>query len=179
MQLTTTQQQTVCENLGLVHKVMQDRLHGPFPQGIFTYDDLFQIGCIGLIKAVATDRGGVFSTYAYRLIWHEICDALVYASRRSDRELATDPQILCPADPEVHFPDDVPELTRILEQAELSAKGVVAKGIRAIRLQADGYTCREIGERMGANDKNVAAWIYKARKHLKRDPALLGLFSPS
>lgn len=40
------------------------------------YDDIFRIGCIGLCKAAATDKGGTFFTYAYRLIWNEICDAL-------------------------------------------------------------------------------------------------------
>ena len=42
---------------------------------IYSHDDLYQIGCIGLCKAAATDKGGCFSTYAYRLIWNEICDA--------------------------------------------------------------------------------------------------------
>ena len=45
------------------------------------YNDLFQIGCIGLIKAVATDKGGCLSTYAYRLIWNEIRDELVRNTR--------------------------------------------------------------------------------------------------
>ena len=49
--------------------------------------DLFQIGCIGLCKAAATDRGGNFSTYAYRLIWNEICSALVHATKRQETEL--------------------------------------------------------------------------------------------
>lgn len=49
--------------------------------GIYILDDLFQIGCIGLCKAVATDKGGTFSTYAYRLIWNEICDAIIYVTR--------------------------------------------------------------------------------------------------
>jgi len=37
----------------------------------------------------------------------------------------------------------------MLETAKTRATGVVAKGINAIRLMADGYTCREIGELMG------------------------------
>lgn len=35
-------------------------------QGVLIYDDVFQIGCIGLCKAAAIDKGGTFSTYAYR-----------------------------------------------------------------------------------------------------------------
>ena len=38
--------------------------------GIHTYDDLFQIGCVGLCKAADTYKAGKasFSTYAYMLI---------------------------------------------------------------------------------------------------------------
>lgn len=67
------------------------------------------------------------------------------------------------------------ELNNLLDMAEDQAEGVTAKGIRAIRLMADGYTCREIGEQMGANANNVTAWVSKARKYLKTNPALLEL----
>lgn len=55
----------------------------------------------------------------------------------------------------------------------LQISGIVAKGIRALRLMADGCTCREIGEQMGTNDKTVAVWMSKARKYLRSAPALL------
>ncbi|MBR3995250.1 MAG: sigma-70 family RNA polymerase sigma factor, partial [Clostridia bacterium] len=77
MKLTAAQQKLVEDNLGLVGKVIAQKVHGLHNIPYYTYDDLFQIGCIGLSKAAATDKGGVFSTYAYRLIWNEICDALV------------------------------------------------------------------------------------------------------
>lgn len=60
MKLDSAQQERVSENLKLVHKVIHDRVHNPNQVGIFTYDDLYQIGCIGLCKAAATDKGGVF-----------------------------------------------------------------------------------------------------------------------
>ena len=53
-----------------------------------------------------------------------------------------------------------------LDQAEATATGTVAKGIRAIRLLAQGYTNREIGERFGAPANHVTAWVAKARKYL-------------
>lgn len=89
MTLTVEQQRKAEENIGLVGKVLQDKVHGD-SFGIYTREDLFQIGCVGLCKAAATDKGGCFSTYAYRLIWNEICTALIYASRRSNTELAVD-----------------------------------------------------------------------------------------
>ena len=72
--LTELQQRKMEENLGLVGQVIRDRVHGADQIGIFSYDDLFQFGCIGLCKAVQTDRPGkdAFSTYAYRIIYNEI-----------------------------------------------------------------------------------------------------------
>ena len=86
MTLTERQQRIVEENMGLVGRVIKDKVHGLGQEGTFTYDDLFQIGCIGLCKAAATDKGGCFSTYAYRLIWNEICDTLVKTTRINQNE---------------------------------------------------------------------------------------------
>ena len=58
------------ENLGLVHSICK-RFAG---RGI-EYDDLFQAGCIGLIKATDAfeeERGLMFSTYAVPVIMGEV-----------------------------------------------------------------------------------------------------------
>ena len=63
-------EQFVCDNLGLVHACAK-RFVG---RGI-EYDDLFQAGCVGLVKAVDgfdPDRGLCFSTYAVPLILGEM-----------------------------------------------------------------------------------------------------------
>ena len=60
----------VCDNLGLVHTCAK-RFVG---RGI-EYDDLFQAGCVGLVKAVdgfEPERGLCFSTYAVPLILGEM-----------------------------------------------------------------------------------------------------------
>ena len=60
----------ICENMGLVHACAK-RFAG---KGI-EYDDLFQAGCVGLIKAADgfdQERGLQFSTYAVPLILGEI-----------------------------------------------------------------------------------------------------------
>ena len=51
--------------------------------------------------------------------------------------------------------------------AYFSASGVTAKGFQAIRLLAQGYTSREIGERFGVKANLVCAWVSKARKYLR------------
>lgn len=73
MKLNEAQQRIVSENMGLVGKVIKDKVHGVNQLASIPTMISFQIGCIGLCKAAATDRGGCFSTYAYRLIWNEIC----------------------------------------------------------------------------------------------------------
>lgn len=66
----TTREDFICQNFGLVHTCAK-RFAG---KGI-DYDDLYQAGCIGLVKAVDgfdASRGLCFSTYAVPLILGEI-----------------------------------------------------------------------------------------------------------
>lgn len=175
MKLTLEQQAVVSENMGLVGKVIKDKVHGIEQLGIYTYDDIFQIGCIGLCKAAYTDKGGCFSTYAYRLIWNEICTALLYASRRSKTECATDPELLITPSMDYGFSDEYGDVEASLDRAMAEASGVTSKGIQALRLTAQGYTSREIGAMMHASPNNVTAWISKARKYLKTRPEFAAL----
>ena len=57
MVLTPKQQRIVEENMGLVGKVIKAKVHGIGQQGVFTSEELLQLGCIGLCKAAATDKG--------------------------------------------------------------------------------------------------------------------------
>lgn len=164
MKLTKEQQNVVEQNMGLVGKVIKDKVHGSG----WSYDDLFQIGCIGLCKAAATDKGGCFSTYAYRLIWHEICDALITDTRRAAREqLSEEParlgtRLMSKTTPELKL-----DLQSAVRDARQSASPSVRKGIESLLLMEAGYTCREIGERMNVPANVVTAWVSKARKHLQ------------
>ena len=61
--------------MGLVGRVIQDCVHTLAKGYIYDYDDLFQIGCIGLCKAAQRDQPGhksAFSTHTYCLIRNEI-----------------------------------------------------------------------------------------------------------
>ena len=172
MKLTIEQQVRVEENLGLVYKVLGDKLKGQSSVGSYTREDLFQVGCIGLCKAVATDKGGTFSTYAYRLIWHEICDVLVKVNRERNAEVLDehDEYIADATSDEERTADIDMDVVRELKETERSAPPHVAKGIEAMLLMAKGYTCREIGRKISASDNLVSAYVSKARKYLKRQP---------
>lgn len=164
MKLTAEQQRKAEENMGLVGKVIADKVHGA-QFGGYTREDLFQIGCIGLCKAAATDKGGCFSTYAYRLIWNEICDALIQTTRRS-LEQPMELPVLEIQGAQEKFPSTL-ELEDLLERGEQVATGVMKNGIQALRLRVKGYSTREIGAQMGAPDNYVTAWEAKARKYLR------------
>ena len=175
MQLTAEQQRMVEANMGLVGKVIKDKVHSS--TGIFTYEDLFQIGCLGLCKAVATDRGGCFSTYAYRLIWNEICDALVRATRQSQHECSLE-EAASHAILDVRPLDRISqmELQMVIQRAKERASGTTAKGITCLVLSAAGYQSKEIGRMMNAESSTVRMWMTKARRFMKDQPGFLDAF---
>jgi len=165
--------------MGLVGRVIKDKVYGVNRLGIFSYDDIFQIGCIGLSKAAIDFRPGrnKFSTYAYIAIRNEIFDALDYATFRERKEVISDTDAFLASNPVWDdYPGSAVELELLLELARSQAYGMIVKGIDAIRMMADGYTAREIGEMMGGVPaKNVTAWVSKARKYLKKDPAIMAM----
>ena len=68
--VTDTREEMINQNIGLVHSIA-NRFRGRGTD----YDDLFQSGCVGLIKAVDNfdeEKGFAFSTYAVPVIMGEI-----------------------------------------------------------------------------------------------------------
>ena len=180
MNRTLQQRQIVEANMGLAGKAIKGKDHALTNTGVYDYDDLYQIGCMGLCKAVATDKGtGAFSTYAYRLIWNEICDALIKATRIDRYETNLDPVDLFQAARE-NFPVDELiscELQLVMEQAKQRAKGVTAKGIECLQLSAEGLSSTEIAEQFCAEPATVRMWMTKARRFLQAQPELMSCFS--
>jgi len=176
MKLNIDQRKIVEANLGLVGKVIKDKVKNIGQSGFYTYDDLFQIGCIGLSKAAATDKGGTFSTYAYRLIWNEICDALIYASRRTSSEELSD-TVHETKDELSYSPSDIKvDLYSVIGKAKKDATPSVAIGIDAIIMMNDGYSAKEIGKQYGKTANNITALVSKAKKYLKSMPEMQALY---
>ena len=170
--LTENQRALVEANMWLVGKVIADCVHALEPGSLFAYEDLQQIGCVGLCKAAQHNKPGheaSFSTYAYVVIRNEIFMALEYAGRRSCESAAEllplpsqdDASAL---DAELEEVEACSDLLALLSRAEEAASGSARKGVQAIRLLALGYTNREIGERYGVPANHVTAWVAKARK---------------
>lgn len=171
--MTQEQRKIVEDNMGLVGKVIKDRVRQLGQPGIPSYDDLFQTGCIGLIKAAMSDKGGTFSTYAYRLIWNEICDELIRNTRLVLNEQSADTiEILTKSSEQFPDPLETQDLRHILQQAKAQAHGGAARGIECLELTIQGYSSQEISRIVGADPGTVRMWMTRARKYLKGIPVL-------
>ena len=119
----------------------------------------------------------MFSTYAYRLIWNEICDALVYASRKHSKEDATDDvRLTYPQEDYEPNMDMKIELYELIKKAKRDVSPSVAIGIDALLLMNDGYTAKDIGVRFGKTANTITALVSKAKKHLRSVPELQLLY---
>lgn len=170
MKLNGAQREKVVKNMGLVGKVIKDKVHGINQMVIYTYEDLTQIGYIGLCKAVYTEKGGCFSTYAYKIIWHEICDALIKANYQSSKETFFD---VLPRQPVYTEMDDSLEVQAALQIAEQRATPTMQKGIQALIYASNGYSSRDISQKLNASDSKVRMWMTRARRFLVSQPELI------
>lgn len=173
MKLSPAQQKKVEENMKLVGKVIEDKVHGFNQSGIYSYEDLTQIGYIGLCKAAYTDKGGCFSTYAYRLIWNEICDALIKINHQYSKEMLSDNMSTVKVE---HWEENtLGELSAALDIVTKRATPAVQNGIKALRYASNGYSSREIGATMNASDGKVRMWMTRAKRFLQTQPEILAL----
>ena len=171
--MTSEQQKIVEKNMGLVGKVIKEKVRRLGQPGTPSYEDLFQIGCVGLCKAVMTDKGGCFSTYAYRLIWNEICDELIRNTRLVLNEQSTDAtDILSGPTPSYQDSLATSDLRYAIRQAKAKAHGGTARGIYCLELTVQGYSSKEIGTIIGADPGTVRMWMTRARKYLQSLPEL-------
>ena len=166
MTLNEEQKKKVEENMGLVGKVIKDKIHGAGQMGIYSYEDLMQIGYIGLCKAAYTDKGGCFSTYAYRIIYNTLMDAITQINRQNSYETAADYLEGWNNEETYSNQHAYTELKYVLKELEKKAPKGIRKGIQALMLSAEGYSSAEIGKILQASQNKVRVWINRARKYL-------------
>jgi len=178
MRLTAEQQRLVEDNLGLVVTVLNDCVADHHNHGYLTNDDFIQLGRIGLCKAASTynpNGAAQFSTYAYILIRNEIYRELEKSSIRMKRATIVDPDDAIFKHSSTGQVADSDLVERLSVLAATSSE-TVSKGIRALQLQVQGFSCQEIGLQFGGAPANhVSAWIARAKKSLRQDPAIIAL----
>ena len=169
------------ENYGLVPKVLRDCgvLFGN--AGSFTWDDLLQIGSLGLLKAIDSfrpEKNCQFSTYAYVLIRNELINEVMKENRRCRRETVdTEDEYLLNTfaaqtdTGETSYYDD---LLHILSRARETAPESVKTGIDAILLMSQDYSGNEIAKMLGIKPGNARVCVNRARKYLRNSQLFSG-----
>ncbi len=181
--LSLSQQELVEENLDVVrwaiyiHIQVNETIFG------FSYDDLFQEGCICLCKAATTYNGkkAKFETYAKVVVKNGLLNYCRKVYSKHQRQLSL--QALT-------FPDDKDDTTfldflaaddfsdttislmttlGLLESVKKNYRGVARLGIEALELKIKGLSGWDIARLYGVAPNHVGAWISRATKKLRKD----------
>ena len=148
----------------------------------FSYDDLFQEGCLYLCGAAATYDGerARFITYAQVVVRNGLLtyckkilgrqknfisvgelppdadddgnDAAAYAAKDAYEKLLADAAVF-----------------ELLESVKSEYYGIARLGIEALELKVKGYTGADIARLWGVEQNHVGAWISRAKEKLRKN----------
>lgn len=185
------EQQLVENNLGIVNKaihrgiIINENIFG------FSYDDIFQEGCIWLCKAAVTyqeDKGVKFETYAFKVIYNGLLTYCRLMCGKQKRQCllplySNENDESCQLTFEQFSVDDpindlIAEIDtfQLLNSMKNQYSGTVKLGIEAIELKVKGYTGKEIAEMYGVKPNLVGAWISRAASRLKENHIFMKYF---
>lgn len=157
--------QKIIENLKLVNHVLWKQ----FPN-LARNEDMFQIGCVGLIKAVDTFNENthiLFSTYASKCITNEILMELRKQQKRVS-EISMETIILADADSEITLSDilggneiDILDLEKFMKKLSPNEQTYFA-------LRSKGYSKVQVSKLMGVSRSYVTRLSQRMLAKYKR-----------
>ena len=151
----------------------------------FSYDDLFQEGCIWLCKAAVTfdaSRAAKFETYAQTVVKNGLRTyCRLMCSKQKHQMPAPEPlddeSLLglyqLPGGDQFENMISELDILSLLESAKSQYHGTVRLGIEAIELKVKGLNGPEIAALYGVKPTHVGAWIYRASQRLRQNEAFL------
>lgn len=176
MHLNAEQRKMVEENMPVIQKVISKHVMLNESVDGMGYDDIYQIGSIGLCKAAMTYQNGgaaAFQTYAFSVVRNEIYNHLksvVKKQRMRTSDIAEEKGLVSSEQtPEERMADKV-----TIEELRLFGErysGVAKCGIEALELKLKGYSGVEIAKMYRVKPNYIAACICRAVKYLKKDKA--------
>jgi len=145
-----------------------------------SYDDLYQVGCLGLIKAVKgydPHKNVKFSTYAEIVVKNTIIDYSRKVLKREEKMNSSNSaakgdgrQAAAPVQADsLSLDAAISEklILELLDSIKEQYTGVTLKGIEAIKFRVMGYSNKDIAELYGVSNNHVGAWISRADQKLK------------
>lgn len=182
--LSPEQEKIFLDNQKLVYNAINKYISNPGQYGLNDYEDLEQIGNIALCHAILTYKPGnsEFSTYATIVIRNKLYNATRDNSDASDSASDIDDQFI-EANASIMYNNidgiedayEEKEQKRLLKKLGESYGGIAQKGVEALILMLDGYTCGDIAKMYNTTPVNITSWVSRARSKLKTEPELLQL----
>lgn len=148
----------IISNLKLVNHILWTK----FPN-LARSEDAFQIGCVGLIKAVDTydeESGIAFSTYAFKCIQNEITMELRKRSRRVS-EVSMETIIMADGDNEIHLEDALGGNEIDILDVDKFIKKLGPNEQRYFALRARGYSKVQVAKLMGVSRSYITSLSQK------------------
>ena len=174
--LNDDQRRLVEENLEVVEKVIWKFIHPNRTIHGLEYEDLYQIGAIGLCKAAATYQYGqnaAFHSYAFGIVRNELYDYLRKALRKNKAygKFVTDEKKELEQYYRIPFDRDMGEILALMTLVDNSEKysATVRTGIDAMALKVQGFSSKEIAEKFSMKPNHLSACISRARNYLRKD----------
>lgn len=165
------------------HIVVNETIFG------FSYDDLYQEGCIWLCKAAATfraDKAVKFETYATKVVTNGLftyCRLMCGKQKRQctlpihnegqEEQFALDQ---LPAEDRTDELIAELDALRLLHTMKQQYTGTIKLGIEAIEWKMKGFSGKEIADMYGVKPNLVGAWISRAVSRLKENLEFMRFF---
>lgn len=181
--LNDEQRQLVENNLNVVHQsihkeiIVNETIYG------FSYEDLYQEGCIWLCKAAQAfqkDKGVKFATFASKVVVNGLrtyCRLMCSKQKRQRTVPVHQDEKKKQFALEYLLADDCFEnliseidTMQLLHKVKQQYSGTAKLGIEAIEWKLKGFSGKEIADMYGVKPNLVGAWISRASSKLRGNP---------
>lgn len=178
--LNDEQRKLVSENINVVDMVICKYIHINNNICGMEYDDIFQVGAIGLCKAAANYQeysSAKFSTYAFKVVKNTIIDHLksVRCKQNIQNQYFNEASLRIESHndttPDEEYSSKI--LLHALNQSKKRYRGSALRGIEAIELKAKGYSGADIARRYNVKPNYITACISRAQSYLRKDEMFL------
>ncbi len=172
------------QNLDIVKNILTYHIHSnPTVLGM-EYDDLYQEGCICLLRAALTydEHQFRFRTYAQKVVYNGLVDYCRRVSKNqaySSRLILTEDGTLLGTSVNAISDDfetkvSTLEFLDMMEATSRRYRGITKLGIEALTLRIQGTGVTEIASSYRVPPSHAGAWISRAIQKLRKDPVFLG-----
>lgn len=181
-------EQIINENMGLVYKVIQRNYYNVISvYGDDIKEDMAQVGMYSLCKAkdkFDKNKGIKFSTFAYNIIKNDLHNFVtkdLHKYHNYDMVCSYDVAMDNDEDKSTDYMDLLGEFD---DYSYIDSKSLISyikqnydeRIIQILLMKSNGFTLREIGEKLGITKQRVSAMIKTLQKDLQKNEKFSNMF---